>query len=170
MVENDSSFSKIRKIDNSRQWLPLWTSLLIIFIIVLMVWFFKGGSFKLYASIFFLVYSITQQIWISVILIGILQNILFIPLRIIGNSFSKSLKQFENELDKIKKEDQQFIVFNKKIKEGSLPIVFYIFNFFVNAIFFCSAGRIFLIDFYSDPLTLKTKVFFMIGFLIRNIP
>ncbi len=157
MVENDSSFSKIRKIDNSRQLLPIWTSLLIIFIIILMIWFFKGGSFKLYASVFFLVYSLTQQIWISVILIGILQNIVFIPLRMIGNSFSKSLKEFEGELDKIKRQDQQFVVFNKKIKEGSLPIVFYIFNFFINAIFFFSAGRIFLIDFYSDPLTLKTK-------------
>ena len=157
MVENDSNFSKIRKIDNSRQWLPFWTSFLLIFIIVLMVWFFKGGSFKFYASVFFLIYSITQRIWISVILIGIFQNIVFIPIRMIGNSFSKSLKEFESELGKIKREDQQFVVFNKKIKAGSLPIVFYIFNFFVNAIFFFSAGRIFLIDFYSDPLTLKTK-------------
>ena len=155
MVENESSLSKIRKIDNSRQWLPFWTTLLLLFLIVLMVWFFKGGSFKLYASIFFLIYSITNQIWISVILIGILQNIIFLPLRIIGNSFDKSLKEFEDELDKIHKIDNQSLVFNKKIKEGSLPLVFYIFNFFVNAIAFFSAGRIFLIDFYSDPLKLQ---------------
>jgi hypothetical protein len=42
-----------------------------------------------------------------------------------------------------------------KLKEGSLPVVFYIFNFFVNAIAFFSAGRIFLIDFYSDSLKLQ---------------
>ena len=165
MVENESSFSKIRKIDNSRQWLPLWTTLLLVFLIVLAVWFFKGGSFKLYASIFFLIYSFTSKIWISVILMGILQNIIFLPLRIIGNSFDKSLKQFEDELDKIKKEENQSLVFNKKIKEGSLPVVFYIFNFFVNAIAFFSAGRIFLIDFYSDPLKLQK-----LGYLYDWIP
>jgi len=155
MVENESSFSKIRKIDNSRQWLPLWTTLLLFFLIVLMVWFLKGGSFKLYASLFFSIYYVTNQIWISVIIIGILQNIIFLPLRIIGNSFHKPLKEFEDELEKINKEENQSLVFNKKIKEGSLPVVFYIFNFFVNAIAFFSAGRIFLIDFYSDPLKLQ---------------
>ena len=155
MAETEASFSKIRKIDNSRQWLPFWTTLLLIFLIVLAVWFFKGGSFKLYASVFFSIYSVTQQIWISVILMGIIQNIVFLPLRIIGNSFDKSLKDFEDELETIDKEENQSIIFNKKIKEGSLPVVFYIFNFFVNAIAFFSAGRIFLIDFYSDPLKLQ---------------
>lgn len=154
MVKNESSFSEIRKIDNSRKWLPFWTSLLLIFLIVLTVWFLKGNSFKLYASIFFLIYSITNQIWISVILIGILQNIIFLPLRIIGNHFDKSLKDFEDEIENIR-EDQQSLVFNKKVKEGSLSIIFYIFNFFINAIAFFSAGRIFLIDFYSDPLKLQ---------------
>lgn len=155
---NESSFSEIseiQKIDNSRLWLPTWTSLLLVFLIVLMVWFFRGGSFRLYASIFFLIYSVTHQIWISVILIGILQNVLFMPLRLIGNHFNNHLKDFEDELDKMKKADQQYLVFNKKVREGDPSIVFYIFNFFVNAIAFCSAGRIFLIDFYSDPLQLK---------------
>jgi hypothetical protein len=155
MDEIKSNFSTIRKIDNSRQWLPVWTSILLIFIIVLMVWFIRGGSFKLYASIFFSIYSVTQQIWISVILMGIFQNILFLPLRIIGNFFDKSLKDFEEELDKVKGEDKQSLAFNEKIKEGSLSLVFYIFNFFVNSIAFFSAGRIFLIDFYSDPLKLQ---------------
>jgi len=154
MVKNESNFSEIRKIDNSRKWLPFWTSLLLIFLIVLAVWFLKGNSFKLYASIFFLIYSVTNQIWISVILIGILQNVAFLPLRIIGNHFDKSLKDFEDEIENIK-EDQQSLVFTKKVKEGSLSIIFYIFNFFINAIAFFSAGRIFLIDFYSDPLKLQ---------------
>lgn len=155
MTETEKPFAQVRKIDNSRQWLPVWTTLLLIFLIALMVWFFKGGSFRLYASLFFSIYSVTQQIWISVIIMGILQNIIFLPLRIIGNSLHQPLKEFEDELEKIKKEDKQSLVFNKKIKEGSLPVVFYIFNFFVNAIAFFSAGRIFLIDFYSDPLKLQ---------------
>lgn len=155
MAESETSLLKIRKIDNSHKWLPFLTTLLLVFLIVLFIWFFQGGSFRLYASIFFCIYSVTHQIWISVILMGILQNIAFLPMRIIGNYFNNSLKDFEDELDKIEKEDQQLLVFNKKVKEGSLPIVFYIFNFFVNAIAFFSAGRIFLIDFYSDPLKLQ---------------
>ena len=161
MVENDTNINKVRKIDNSRQWLPFGTTILLIFLIVLCVWFFKGGSFKLYASIFFSIYSVTHQIWISVILMGILQNIIFMPLRIISSHFHKSLKDFEDELEKAEStEDQQFLISDKnqvnlKLQQGSLPVVFYIFNFFVNAIAFFSAGRIFLIDFYSDPLKLQ---------------
>ncbi len=154
MVKDKSGFAEIRKIDNSRKWLPFWTTLLLVFLIILMIWFLRGGSFQLYASIFFCIYSVTQQIWLSVILMGILQNIIFLPLRLIGSHFNNNLKDFEDELDQMK-EDQQYLVFNKKIKEGNTSIVFYIFNFFVNAIAFFSAGRIFLIDFYSDPLTLK---------------
>lgn len=155
MVETQSSFSQVRKIDNSRQWLPIVTTLLLIFLIFLFIWFFRGGSFKLYASLFFSIYFITHQIWLSVILMGILQNFMFLPLRLIGNVFNRSLKNFEDELDKNSNYRDQSLAFKKSVKEGSLPIVFYIFNFFVNAIAFFSAGRIFLIDFYSDPLKLE---------------
>ncbi len=160
MVENQTTINQVRKIDNSRHWLPFFTSILLIFLIVLTVWFFRGGSFRLYASIFFLIYSVTHQVWISVILMGILQNIAFMPLRIIGSRFHKSLKDFEDELEKDDEPTNQYLLkpdnnqLASKLKEGSLPIVFYIFNFFVNAIAFFSAGRIFLIDFYSDPLKL----------------
>jgi len=161
MAENPSTLSQVRHIDNSRHWLPFFTSVLLVFLIFLFIWFFRGGSFRLYASIFFLIYSVTHQIWISVVLMGILQNVLFLPLRIIGSHFYKSLKVFEDELEKEDdSQNQYFLVSNRnqvasKLEEGSLPIVFYIFNFFVNAIAFFSAGRIFLIDFYSDPLKLQ---------------
>jgi len=160
MVENQTTINQVRKIDNSRHWLPFFTTILLIFLIFLSIWFFRGGSFRLYASIFFLIYSVTRQVWISVILMGILQNILFLPLRIIGSRFNKSIKEFEDELEKNESsEDQYFLISDKNkiassLQKGSLPIVFYIFNFFVNAIAFFSAGRIFLIDFYSDPLKL----------------
>jgi hypothetical protein len=160
MVENQTTINQVRQIDNSRHWLPFLTTLLLFFLIFLFIWFFRGGSFRLYASLFFTIYSITQQIWLSVILMGILQNILFLPLRIIGSHFHQSLKAFEDELERTESsEDQYFLVSDKNkiatsLQEGSLPIVFYIFNFFVNAIAFFSAGRIFLIDFYTDPLKL----------------
>ncbi len=154
MANSESSFSQIRKIDNTRKLISGRGVLLIIFLIALTIWFIKGGSFKLYASLFFTIYFLTQQIWLSVISIGILQNIIFLPLRIIGNHLDQPLKDFEEEIDKTK-EEQQVLVLNKKVKEGNFPVLFYIFNFFVNTIAFISAGRVFLIDLYSDPLKLK---------------
>ncbi len=151
MVETQSTFSQVRKIDNSRKFLPLLTTFLLVFLIYLFIWFFRGGSFRLYTSIFFCLYYITHQIWLSVLLIGVLQNVLFMPLRLIGNVLNQPLKDFEDELDKTE-EKQQLVVFSKKVREGNSAIVFFIFNFFVNAIAFFSAGRIFLVDFYNKPL------------------
>ena len=151
MIKSTSTLSQVRKIDNRRHWLPLITSILLIFLIVLFVWFLKGGSFKLYASIFFSLYFVTHKIWISVILIGILQNIIFLPFRLVSNIFRQPLKNFEEELNKFDQKQQPGL-FTKKIKEGNLAITFYIFNFFVNAIAFFSAARVFLIDFYNKPV------------------
>lgn len=151
MVENKSSLSQIRKIDNTRHWLPLVTIILLFFLIYLFIWFLRGGSFRLYTSIFFSIYFVTHQIWLSVILIGVIQNIIFMPLRLVGNVLKKPLDDFEEELEKTE-DKQQLLVFSKKVKEGNTAIVFYIFNFFVNAIAFFSAARIFLVDFYNYPL------------------
>jgi hypothetical protein len=156
MIKSSKTLSQVREIDNRKHLLPIITVVLLIFLIALFVWFLKGGSFKLYASLFFSIYFVTHKIWISVILIGILQNLIFMPLRLVGNVFRQPLKNFEGELDKFNKK-QQPLIFNKKIKEGNVAITFYIFNFFVNAIAFFSAARIFLIDFYSDPLILQKK-------------
>ena len=151
MTENKSSLSSVRKIDNSRHWLPFVTTFLLIFLIYLFIWFLRGGSYRLYTSIFFSLYFVTNQIWLSVLLMGVVQNIIFMPLRLIGNVLKKPLEDFEEELEKTE-DNQQLVVFTKKVKEGNTAIVFYIFNFFVNAIAFFSAARIFLQDFYSIPL------------------
>ena len=151
MVENNSSLSQIRKIDNSRHWLPLVTTILLFFLIYLFIWFLRGGSYRLYTSIFFSIYFVTHQIWLSVLLIGVIQNVIFMPLRLIGNVLKKPLDDFEEELDNTE-DKQQLVVFSKKVKEGNTAIVFYIFNFFVNAIAFFSAARIFIVDFYNIPL------------------
>jgi len=146
-----SSITEIRKIDNSRLLMPLGTTILVIFVIWLAIWFFRGGSFRLYASAFFSLYYVTGQVWVSVLLIGICQNIVFLPLRFIGMRLSNSFKDFEERMEKTK-DDEAYLVFTEKVKKGDLSIIFYIFNFLVNAVAFLSAGRIFLIDFYSQKL------------------
>jgi hypothetical protein len=75
----------------------------------------------------------------------------FLPLRFIGMALSDSFKDFEEKLDKTK-ESEQYLLFTEKVRKGDTAIVFYIFNFVVNAIAFFSAGRIFLIDFYTKKL------------------
>jgi hypothetical protein len=75
-----------------------------------------------------------------------------LPLRFIGLKLSTSIQSLENELEEQKNDNDQYLLFTRKVQEGSPAVVFYIFNFVVNAIAFFSAGRIFLIDFYTQKL------------------
>lgn len=146
-----STLREIRKIDNSRLLMPIATTFLVIILVIIGIWFFKGGSFKLYASAFFSLYYLTGQVWVSVLLIGVCQNIVLLPMRFIGMRLSQSFKDFEEGIKESTHEDA-YLVFTDKVKGGDLGIVFYILNFIINAIAFLSAGRIFLIDFYSQKL------------------
>jgi len=98
---------------------------------------------------------------LSIILVSILQNFIFLPLRIIGERYWTDIKQFEHELDKTREEDQ-YILMNKKVREGDPSLVFYIVNFVTLAIAFISAGRIFLLEFYHTKIST--------GFLYHFIP
>jgi hypothetical protein len=144
--------SQVIGIDNSRHLLPFLTSLMMILLAIVTIWFLGGGSFRLYASAFFGLYALTKQIWLSVVLIGVLQNLIFLPLRFFSLKLSTSLKEFEDTLEEVKNEKEQYILFTKKVKEGNPAIIFFIINFFLNTIAFFSAGRIFLIDFYNQKL------------------
>ncbi len=146
--------ARLTDIDNRKRSLSFKAILFIIILIALFSWFFTGGTFKLYASIFFFLYNLTGQIWISVILIGVVQNIAFLPLRFIGLMMEDRVKQFKDTVESAK-EDQQYFVFNKKVKEGDTSALFFILEFIVNAMAFFSAGRIFLIDFYTQKLDPK---------------
>jgi len=162
MSKDNSGLSQVRKIDNAHLWMPFVTTVFLVALIALFIWFFRGGSFRLYASVFFLYYHFTHQIWLSVILIGITQNIIFLPLRFISLKLSLSLKDFEDELEKMNSEKDQYFLFSQKVKTGNIAVLFYIFNFVINALAFFSAGRIFLIDFYTKKLDPK--------FLYQSIP
>jgi len=155
MPESPASLSQIRRIDNSRLLLPFITTLLVFFLIVIFIWFFRGGAFRLYASTFFGLYYLTGKIWVSVLLIGIIQNLVCTPLRFIGHYVWDTIDDFEVAMEKQKSHDNQYFVLREKIVKGSFPFIFYIFNFVVNAIAFFSAGRIFLIDFYHFSLDPK---------------
>ncbi len=131
--------------------LPLISTLGILAIILIGWWFFHGGSFRLYASLFFGLYFLTQSSWISIILVSVVQNIILLPMRILYERFHDDIKIFEDEIKKSKTDEQQFMI-NKKVREGSSAVIFYIINFVLVLIAFISAGRVFLLEFYKTPI------------------
>ncbi|MDD4135935.1 MAG: hypothetical protein PHN66_02600 [Candidatus Shapirobacteria bacterium] len=152
MIQTDQrSFAHVRKIDNSKQRLPVITLFFLIFLVIVLIWFFKGGSFRFYASLFFGLYFLTKSTWISIILVGVIQTIIFLPFRIINENLKPDLKEFEKELEKTKGEKQQ-ILLTKQIKSGSWSVVFHTLNFILLALAFFSVGRIFFMDFYHHPI------------------
>lgn len=137
------------KTEGRTDYLPKLTVFLVAVLIVVGVWFFKGQSFRLYASMFFWLYDVTKLVWLSIILVSVVQNIFFLPLQIIGTRVWPKVKEFESELERTNTDDQYF-VFHKKVRTGDSSIIFYILNFVLLAIAFFSAGRVFLLDFYNE--------------------
>lgn len=147
------SFNEIRKIDNAGVRMPKLTFLIVGGLIFLAIWFMRGGSFILYASMFFGLYDITKIVWLSIILVSLVQNIAFLPLRLLGEKMRPDFKDFEDTLDEIKREDEQYLLVQKKIQEGDTAVLVYLLNFVLVAIAFVSAGRIFLLDFYQHQIS-----------------
>jgi hypothetical protein len=151
MIQTDQTFAQVRKIDNSKQRLPFITFLLLVILVVVIVWFLRGGSFRFYASLFFGLYDLTQNTWVSIILVGVVQTIIFLPFRFINNHLHPDLKEFEKEVEKTHIDKQQSL-FYQQIKQGSWPVVFHMLNFILLALAFFSVGRVFLLDFYNYPI------------------
>jgi hypothetical protein len=152
MATPESSFSQVRKIDNTRHSIPLVTTISIFLLIIIVIWFLRGGSFRLYASLFFGIYHFTHLSWLSIILVAIVQNIFFIPFRAVYEYFALDIKKFEDELKKTKEDDQYFLL-NQSVRQGNTSIIFYIINFVLLVIAFVSAGRVFLLEFYRTPIS-----------------
>lgn len=153
IAKNNSGISQVRNIDNSRKWMPFVTFLFFVFLIFLGFWIAHRGNFRLYGSIFFLLYAGTQQVWLSIFLVSLVQNIIFLPFRVINHRFHPELKNFEEELKEAQQEKEQQILLTKKITEGNISIIFYILNFILLALAFFSAARFFLLDFYTHKIS-----------------
>ena len=151
MSAPEAASVQIGKIDNIRRQTPFVTFFALAFLIIVLVWFFRGGSFNLYASLFFGLYHLTKLSWLSIILVSVVQNIFFLPFRIISERFYVDLKDFEHELEKTKTDDQYFVL-KKQVSEGNKSVIFYIINFVLFFIAFISAGRVFFLEFYHTPI------------------
>lgn len=137
--------------NRDKDWPPFQTTVLITLLLLIFWWFLKGQSFRLYASLFFVLYDLTSTVWISIILVSVVQNLVLMPLSLLSEKLYPEVKEFEAELESMKT-DEQSLVFKKKVKEGNWAVLVYIINFVILAIAFISAGRVFLLDFYYEKI------------------
>jgi hypothetical protein len=107
---------------------------------------------RFYASFLFLFYSIVKQLWISVMLLGVFQTIIMIPLRVINLVKSTSIHEFTEKVEEETAQEKQGFVLKKKITKGENVALFYLVNMFIQAVSYLTIGRLFLTDFYSQPL------------------
>jgi uncharacterized membrane protein len=145
-IAQDSKVSNFIKIPSLG---TIASALAIIFLIYA---FFSGILHQFYASFLFFFYSFTNRMWISVMLLGVFQTILMIPFRVIRIAKSNNIQEFQQTVDKIKKEEEQTFVLKKKFRQGNPIFLFYSVDFVMQIVSYVSIGRLFLTDFYNNKL------------------
>lgn len=123
------------------------------FILILIVYaFFSGIMTQFYASAVFGFYSLTHSMWISVVMLGVFQTVILIPLRILRVRRSQNIEEFQEETEGLPHSFLQ----QKKLKQqfdfGNSTFLFYLVDFMIQLTTFLSIGRLFLKDFYATPL------------------
>jgi hypothetical protein len=132
--------------------LPLSSILTILIMIWLVYAFLSGGMYTFYASALFLFYALTKKMWVSVILLGVFQTILLIPLRIIRVMRSDNIDEFQKDINRLPDEALQRQQIKKQFHLGSRPFLFYVTDFLIQLTTFLTIGRLFLTDFYSRQI------------------
>lgn len=115
--------------------------------------FFSGLSFQFYASFVFFFYSITNSMWISVVLLGVFQTLLMIPFRIVRIIQSNNVKEFQRTVERMEDHKQQSFTLKKGFREGNSTFLFYSVDFVMQLVSYISIGRLFLTDFYANRLS-----------------
>lgn len=132
--------------------LPLSSLITAVLIVLLMYLFISGGMYRFYASALFLFYALVKRMWVSVIMLGVLQTILMIPLRIIKIQKSDNIKEFQKKVNTYQSEDLQLKEIKGGFHFGNKILLFYILDFVIQLTTFLTIGRLFLTDFYLNNL------------------
>lgn len=154
--KNPSSVAK--EIPKLHTVLPPALTFLTVIIVILIFWsLFSGRIMRFYASFVFFFYSLIKSMWLSVILLGIFQTIILIPLRIVNLRISLHVEEFEQKIEELEigKKESGLPLLKEKIAEGNFTVLWYIVNFIIQASSYLSIGRLFLTDFYNFPLDPK---------------
>ena len=132
--------------------LPL-SSIIITFLLLLLIYFFlSGGMYKFYASVLFLFYAGTKMMWVSVILLGIFQTLLLVPLRVTRVIRSDHINEFQKTIEHMGDETQQLQQVKQEYRFGNKYFLFYLSEWIIQMTTFLTIGRLFLTDFYSHQI------------------
>jgi hypothetical protein len=131
---------------------PYQTVMAALVLLIVTYLFFSGEIYRLYASVLFLFYSLTNRMWVSVILLGVFQTFLLIPLRIIRLIRQDNLKEFQETIDKYNQPILQKQQLHRNFETGNKFFLFYLTDFFIQLATFLSIGRLFLTDFYAHHI------------------
>lgn len=133
--------------------LPRLSSLLAAgFLVLITVYFFNGKILQFYASALFSFYALTGSIWISVVLLGVFQTLLMIPLRVVRIKKSVNIDEFQKYIHKAAQAKEQHFLIKKNFREGNRTFLFYAVDFMIQLTTFMTIGRLFLRDFYNYSL------------------
>lgn len=129
-------------------------SILLTSAIVFLFWvFFSSYMYRFYASLLFGIYHLTNSIWISVILLGVSQTLLLIPLRAMRVLHLGDISQFKHRVDQIESDEKQQSILKQSFFQGNRTFLFYVFDFVVQLTTFITIGRLFLTDFYQNKIS-----------------
>jgi hypothetical protein len=143
------------------RFLPLQSIIAGIIILLLFYAFFSGLSYQFYASALFLFYSLTEKMWVSVVLLGVFQTMLMIPFRIIRLIKQNNIKEFQNKIGGLGDDKRMQTSIKENVSRGNFTFLFYLVDFVVQLVSFITIGRLFLTDFYSfkiDPTRLYSFI------------
>lgn len=132
--------------------IPVKSIILTVGIIFLFWAFLFGGMYQFYASILFGLYFLTHSIWISVVLLGVSQTFLMVPLRMMRVIQMHNISKFKRKVDEIQTDEEQQTLIKQSFTKGNRTFLFYVFDFVVQFTTFFTIGRLFLTDFYHTKL------------------
>lgn len=149
---SDRGVAQENRLTNLVGVLPL--SSLIVLVIVAWLWyqFFTHGIYQFYASIVFLFYSFTGRMWVSVVLLGVFQTILLMPLRAIRLMWGDSIKKYQQKIEQIGSDSLKQKAVRQSFDLGNKTFLFYVVDFTIQITTFLTIGRLFLTDFYTEKL------------------
>jgi len=153
-----------RYMDNeksTKRGLPASSIVAIVFLVLIMYFFVTGGLYKFYASALFLFYSFTQNIWVSVVLLGVFQTILLVPFRIIRLLDFKNIRDFQAETLDTRVSFEQESYLKRQFRQGNWTFTFYMLDFVVQLSTYMTIGRLFLTNFYTKALDPKVLFSFV---------
>lgn len=138
---------------NKQKKYPSLSTIFSLFLLFLLLFLFiRGDIYRFYASFLFLFYSWTERIWVSVVMLGVFQTLLMLPLRAINLTHSTHIKDFQEKIAKIKNESEQYFVLKQNVKQGNRIALYYIVNFTLQLVSYFSIGRLFITNFYTKQL------------------